>query len=145
VRKVALPYPEVRLFFQEVLVAYPDKNIRLLAAARSKERSEKGGSSSQGLCRSSFRCPGRRRHINKGGFDPFHEDLRLTQPRHALYPLLWMTLLYGRDEHDHRHLCLLRCALAQSAYEASRTPSSTLGVKSKRCAPSSSSSTTPVG
>jgi hypothetical protein len=42
VRKVAVPHPEVLLFFEEVLGAYPDQNIRLLAAARSKERSEKG-------------------------------------------------------------------------------------------------------
>jgi hypothetical protein len=32
----------VRLFFEEVLGAYLDQDIRLLAAARSKEHSEKG-------------------------------------------------------------------------------------------------------
>jgi len=40
--KDAVPHPEVRLFFEEVLSAYPDQDIRLLAAARSRERSEKG-------------------------------------------------------------------------------------------------------
>jgi transcriptional regulator with XRE-family HTH domain len=40
--KDAVPHPDVRLFFEEVLSAYPDHDIRLLAAARSRERSEKG-------------------------------------------------------------------------------------------------------
>ncbi len=42
VLKGAIPHPEVRLFFEEVLGSYPEQDIRLLAAARSKERSEKG-------------------------------------------------------------------------------------------------------
>jgi hypothetical protein len=40
--KGAVPHPEVRLFYEEVLSAYPDQDIRLLAATRSRERSEKG-------------------------------------------------------------------------------------------------------
>jgi hypothetical protein len=42
VLKGAVGHPEVRLFFEEVLVAYPEQDIRLLAAVRSKEHSEKG-------------------------------------------------------------------------------------------------------
>ena len=42
VLKGAVPHPELRLFFEEVLVAYPEQDIRLLAAVRSKEHSEKG-------------------------------------------------------------------------------------------------------
>jgi hypothetical protein len=38
----AVPHPEMRLYFEEVLGAYPEQDIRLLAAARSKEPSEKG-------------------------------------------------------------------------------------------------------
>jgi hypothetical protein len=34
--------PEVRLYFEEVVREAPDQNIRLLAALRSKESSEKG-------------------------------------------------------------------------------------------------------
>jgi transcriptional regulator with XRE-family HTH domain len=40
--KGAVPHPEVLLFFEEVLSPYPDQDIRLLADARSQERSEKG-------------------------------------------------------------------------------------------------------
>jgi transcriptional regulator with XRE-family HTH domain len=42
VLKEPVPHPEIRLFFEEVLSACPDQDIRLLATARSKERSEKG-------------------------------------------------------------------------------------------------------
>ena len=42
VLKGAVQHLEVRLFFEEVLSGYPDQDIRLLAAARNKERSEKG-------------------------------------------------------------------------------------------------------
>jgi hypothetical protein len=35
-------HPEVRLFLEEVLGGYPEQDIRLLAAARSRERSEEG-------------------------------------------------------------------------------------------------------
>src|SRR5215211_5914765 len=59
-----------------------------------------------------------RRH-GKGGFDPFHEDLCLTRPRHPNYSLLlWHILLWGCVQRDHRHLCLLRCLLAHSAEES---------------------------
>jgi hypothetical protein len=65
-------------------------------------------------CSGSRRC----RQIEKGGFDPVHEDLCLTRPRHANDSLLlWQVLLYGRGERDHRHICLLRCAFAHRAYE----------------------------
>src|SRR5215210_6251657 len=63
------------------------------------------------------RCARCLRHIEEGGFDPFHEDLCLTRPRYANYSLLWQTLLYGRGERDHRHICLLRGALAHGAEE----------------------------
>jgi hypothetical protein len=47
-----------------------------------------------------------------------HEDLFLARPGHALYSLLlWHLLLCGRGERNHRYICLLRCALAHSAYE----------------------------
>src|SRR5215207_3698805 len=60
-----------------------------------------------------------RRHIEKGSFDPFHEDLRLARPRHANDSLLlWQVLLCGRGERDHRQICLLRCALAHGAEES---------------------------
>jgi hypothetical protein len=39
VLKGAVGHQEVRLFFEEVLGAYPEQDIRLLAAARSRERS----------------------------------------------------------------------------------------------------------
>jgi transcriptional regulator with XRE-family HTH domain len=42
VLRCAVPHPEMRLYFEEVLGACPEQDIRLLAAARSKERSEKG-------------------------------------------------------------------------------------------------------
>jgi hypothetical protein len=42
VLKGAVPHPEVRLFFEGVLSTYPEQDIRLLAAVRTKERSEKG-------------------------------------------------------------------------------------------------------
>jgi hypothetical protein len=42
----------VHLFFKEVLGAYPDQDIRLLAAARSKEHSEKG---QEGLTRAMWK------------------------------------------------------------------------------------------
>jgi hypothetical protein len=65
------------------------------------------------------RCPRSRRHIQKGGFDPFHEDLRLTRPRHPNYSLLlWHILLWGCVQRDHRHLCLLRFSLTHSAEES---------------------------
>src|SRR5215204_5857592 len=64
------------------------------------------------------RCARCRVH-RKGGSDPVHEDLCLTRPRHANDSLLlWQVLLYGCGERDHRHICLLRCALAHSAYES---------------------------
>src|SRR5215213_11531125 len=63
------------------------------------------------------RCGRCRRRIEEGGFDPFDEDLRLTGPRNALYPLMLRTLLYGRCKRDHRHICPLRRALAHRAEE----------------------------
>src|SRR5215212_3564670 len=63
------------------------------------------------------RCSRYLRRIEEGGFDPFDEDLRLARPRHALYPLILRTLLHGRCKRDHRHLSLLRCALAHGAHE----------------------------
>ena len=53
----------------------------------------------------------------EGGFDPFHEYLCLIRPRHAKDFPLWHALLYGCGERDHQYICLLRCALAHSAYE----------------------------
>jgi len=40
--KGAVPHPEVRFFLEEVLSGYPERDIRLFAAARGRERSEKG-------------------------------------------------------------------------------------------------------
>jgi hypothetical protein len=57
--------------------------------------------------------------IEKGGFDPFHENLRLARPRHPNDSLLlWRLLLKGCVKRDHRHICLLRCALAHGAEES---------------------------
>src|SRR5215203_5602488 len=65
------------------------------------------------------RCTRCLRHIKKGGFDPFHEDLCLTRPRHANdYLLLWQALLHSCGERDHRHACLLRRALSHGAEES---------------------------
>jgi hypothetical protein len=40
--KVADPHPEVRRFFEEVVRKALEQNIRVLAAARARERSERG-------------------------------------------------------------------------------------------------------
>ena len=40
--KGAVLRPEVRLFLEEVLSGYPERDIRLFAAARRRETSEKG-------------------------------------------------------------------------------------------------------
>src|SRR5215208_7223300 len=63
------------------------------------------------------RCSRYLRHIKKGGFDTFDEDLRLARPRHALHPLILRTLLHGRCKRDHRHICPLRRSLAHGAEE----------------------------
>src|SRR5215211_2611170 len=64
------------------------------------------------------RCTRCRLHIDKGGFDPFHESLRLARPRHANDSLLLrQVLLYGCGERDHRYGSLLWRALAHGAYE----------------------------
>src|SRR5215207_9662467 len=81
-------------------------------------RAPEASSSGAGLI---SRCRRIRRHIQKGGFDVVHENLSLTRPRHPKYSLLlWQILLRGRSsrECDHRHICLLRCALAHGAYES---------------------------
>src|SRR5215204_4817577 len=59
------------------------------------------------------------RNTHLGGLlRSFDEDLRLRWPRHANDSLLlWRVFLYSSREHDHRHLCLLRRALAHGAYE----------------------------
>src|SRR5215204_5676877 len=64
-------------------------------------------------------CARWRQRIQEGLFHPFHEYLCLTRPRHPNDTLLLQILLCSRGsrERDHRHLCLLHCALAHSAYE----------------------------
>src|SRR5215208_2421842 len=63
------------------------------------------------------RCSRYLRHIKKGGFDSFDEDLRLARPRHTNDPLLRQSLLCGRCKRDHRHICPLRRSLAHAAEE----------------------------
>src|SRR5215217_1799542 len=65
------------------------------------------------------RCARCRRQIEKSGFNAVHEDPRLARPRHPNDSLLlWQLLLWGCVERDHRHICLLRFALAHSAEES---------------------------
>src|SRR5215217_1727615 len=64
------------------------------------------------------RCSRYLRHIKKGGFDTFDEDLRLARPRHALHPLILQALLHGRCKRDHRHICPLRRSLSHGPEES---------------------------
>jgi hypothetical protein len=63
---------------------------------------------------SGSRCARRcRRRIEKGGFDPLHEDLRLAWPRHANDSLFWQTPPCGyiRRERYHQHISNVQVAL----------------------------------